>query len=120
REWWPESAEALAGERFNRKGLLEPVLPGELWALQERLKRSADIAANPGGSGLTKQGPRAADFYERWARWFVAESSQRTVQPSSSKTIAQHAQSLAEERVSYAAAKEALFLRPTNVTAMSA
>jgi tetratricopeptide (TPR) repeat protein len=119
-DWLSELAEALAGQRFNRQGFLEPVSPGELWVLQQRLKHSLKALVKPTGASSAGRDSKEAGFYDRWAHWFFAEPSTRTVLPSSPRTVAQHAQMLAEERVSYAAAREALLLQPTNVTAMTA
>jgi WD40 repeat protein/serine/threonine protein kinase len=103
--WLPELAEALAGQRFNQQGRLEPVLPVELWAAQEKMSTGAQ---------------RPDNGFSRWAKWFLSPPNSRTVLPSSPLTLAQRAESLAGERVSYAAAKEALLLQPTNVIAMDA
>jgi WD40 repeat protein/serine/threonine protein kinase/tetratricopeptide (TPR) repeat protein len=103
-DWLPDLAEALAGQRFNQKGVLEPIGPSELWAVQRRMMT----------------GTIPDSLYSQWAKWFLADGATRTVLPSSRLTLRQHAQSLAEQRVSFAAAKEALLLQPTNVTAMSA
>jgi WD40 repeat protein/serine/threonine protein kinase len=107
--WLPELAEALAGKRFNQKGMLESVQPAELWEVQQRMAAAVSTDVSP-----------KSEFYDRWARWFLAEPNRRTVLPSSPLTLAQHAQSLAGQRVSNAAAKEALLLQPTNVIAMNA
>src|SRR5262249_36531096 len=106
-QWLPELAEALAGERLNQQGKMEPVQPAELWVPQQRMASSVSTDLSP-----------RSEFYNRWTRWFLAEPNRRPVLPSSPLTLAQHAQSLAGERVSYAAAKEALLLQPTNVIAM--
>jgi eukaryotic-like serine/threonine-protein kinase len=141
-EWLPELAEALAGQRFNQRGVLEPVRPAELWAVQQKMAAWADgedtprtsagrpMAASseshtmePPGRAPTRarEGRAVSDsFYARWAKWFLADAFTRTVLPSSPLTLAQYAQSLADQRATPAAARQALLLQPTNAIATSA
>jgi WD40 repeat protein/serine/threonine protein kinase len=105
--WLPELAEALAGRRFNDEGRIEPVLPLELWAVQESMRAWTSRR-------------KSDDTYSRWARWFLSQPNSRPVLPGASLTLAQHAQVLAERQVTPAAAREALLLQPTNIAAMVA
>jgi len=107
--WLCELAEALAGQRFNQRGLLEPVPPVEWWAAQEKV--AAWARTNNSQSDAT---------YLRWAKWFASPPRSRTVLPASPLTLPQYAQSLADQRVTLAAAKESLLLQPTNTSAMEA
>jgi WD40 repeat protein len=141
-EWLPGLAEALAGQRFNEQGVLEPVRPTEFWAVQQKMMAWAAEQPTLPTSGQSSIGssteagttrPRIETvspalearlvcdcFYARWAKWFLARGPERTILPSSSLTLAQYAQSLAEERPTLAAAREALILEPTNDFVMAA
>ncbi len=92
--WLPELAEALAGQRFNQRGLLEPVPARTQWALRQR---ALDAATD--------------ESYRRWARWFFGDASTRTVLPSSRLTC--RAAELDPRKV-LTLAEEALFLTVTN------
>jgi WD40 repeat protein/serine/threonine protein kinase len=107
--WLPELAEALAGRRFTQQGLLEPVSPTVLWAVQEKM--ASWVAVN-------KLQPDAP--WVHWAKWFVALPNSRTILPSSGLTLARYAEASAKNHVSLAAAKEALLLQPTNLIATRA
>jgi WD40 repeat protein/serine/threonine protein kinase len=138
-EWLPELAEAVAGQRFNQQGVLEPVKPTELWAVQQKMQSWVDegprvSAARDFGSArsrpmkLPSSMPSATveataithSFYARWAKWFLANAATRTVLPSSSLTLADHARSLAEQGLNVATAREASLLQPTNAAALAA
>jgi hypothetical protein len=58
--WLPELAEAMGGQRFNARGIAEPVGASELQELRHRL------------SGTDGEG-----FYKVWVRWFFADRSRR-------------------------------------------
>ena len=63
-EWFPAFAEAVAGIRLGPRGNVEYVGRGELEALVERLNSA-----------------KADGFYERLARWFLADPAQRQPNP---------------------------------------
>jgi hypothetical protein len=111
--WLPKLAEALAGQRVNAAGLLEPVRPAELWAVQQTMAGWVNLLGVPalagptpprsGVNALPDPSPAEAgtqndpDFYARWAKWFLADARTRTVLPSSPLTLPQYAQSLLEQ-----------------------
>jgi len=59
-DWLPELAEALVGQRFNQQGLLQPVSPVELWAVQEKLTQLAVDGADRPSTGLPRSVPTNA------------------------------------------------------------
>jgi len=65
-DWLPELAEMLARQRFDEDGKMEVVPSAELARLKRRMLTSA-----------------ADDYYGRWARWFFAANSERTISPFS-------------------------------------
>jgi WD40 repeat protein len=136
--WLPELAEGLAGQRFNPQGMLEPVRSADLWTAQQKMAAWANAQSPERGSpdpqqvGTTEraghssiaplrvQRAAAGDsrapanaFYARWAKWFLADSSSRTVLPSSPLTLPEYAVQLSEQRT-FESASEALRLWPTN------
>ena len=64
--WLADLAEAMAGQRFNARGISEIVGAAELQKLRHKL-----VSAN------------GANFYEIWANWFFADRSTRAIFPSS-------------------------------------
>ena len=109
-QWLPELAEALAGQRFNAQGMLEPVRAAGLWAVQQRML----TWANAQSTGHVE----ANSSYARWAKWFVAEASTRTVLPSSPLTLPVYVQSLLAQ-LAPEARREALLLQPSNAVALA-
>ena len=81
-QWLPALAECVAGQRFNARRELEPVVPAEWLKWRERLSVS-----------------RAPDEYERWGRWFCADRLTRTVSPSSAKATAQFVAQFGDDRL---------------------
>ena len=81
-QWLPALAECVAGQRFNARRELEPVVPAEWLKWRERLSLS-----------------RAPDEYERWAKWFCADRSTRTASPSSAKATAQFVAQFGDDRL---------------------
>jgi hypothetical protein len=94
--WLPELAEAIAGQRFNDKRMLEPVPISALRNLKQLLANSHD-----------------EDFYARWAKWFFADRSTRPVSPLLSMTVPEYIQLLIQENTSRSL-HEAVLLSPTN------
>jgi WD40 repeat protein/serine/threonine protein kinase len=140
-DWLPNLADALAGQRFDQHGSLVSLPSAELWGLEEKLRA---LGGGPGsealsnhtgnspsepGNGHNRPAPNPSlgsasgddmNSYDRWARWFVAQPSQRTVLPSSPLTIAEYAQSSAQKGGSLTAMRDALLLQPANAIAMAA
>jgi WD40 repeat protein len=58
------------------------------------------------------------DYYARWAEWFIADTSTRTVLPSSPLTLPEYAARLIQQNT-FESAAEALRLQPTNTLVMS-
>jgi WD40 repeat protein len=69
-EWLPDLAEAVVGHRLNEEGSLEVVPVSKLLEMKRRFD------SDP-----------SADAYSRWARWFFADRSTRTISPESSVTV---------------------------------
>ncbi len=138
RSWLPELAEGLAGQRFNQQGQLESVRPAELWAVQQRMNAwvaaqgperdslarrqnestehgspASNVIAHPSPTTAKADGTANNAFYARWAKWFLADASTRTVLPSSPLTLHEYAVRLSERRT-FESASEALRLWPTN------
>jgi len=68
--WLPALTEAVVGHRLTEEGSLEIVPVGKLLEMKRRLESES-----------------SADAYNRWARWFFADRSTRTISPESSLTI---------------------------------
>lgn len=62
--WLAELAEALAGERMDENNLSQPVPVETLFRCRQRLVST-----------------HSADYYERWAKWFVGETASRPEWP---------------------------------------
>jgi eukaryotic-like serine/threonine-protein kinase len=95
-DWVAEIAEAAAAQRIGPHGLREPVAPARLFDLRRKLANSP--------------GP---DVYSRWARWFFAERSTRTISPFATLTVQEYIQRRIEENT-LASLREAVWLSPTN------
>jgi WD40 repeat protein len=104
-EWLPDLAEALAGQRLNQQGLLEPVRPSELWAVQQKM------------TAVQEHMPPDAP-YHCWAKWFLADASRRTVLPSSPWTLTKYVESLLKQETPRSL-RQALLLQPTNSVALA-
>lgn len=60
--WLPDLAEAMAGQRFNQRGISEIVGAAELQKLRHKLVS-----------------PNATNFYGLWVKWFFADRSTRAI-----------------------------------------
>jgi WD40 repeat protein len=97
--WLADLAEALAGQRINAEGGIEPVAAERLVDIK-RTATSGD-STNP---------------FTQWARWFFAESATRTLSPSSLFTMMDYVQRRLEENT-VESAREAVLLAPANAGA---
>jgi hypothetical protein len=95
-DWLPELAEAVAGQRFNKKRLLESVSADEHVRLRQMLATAS-----------------GTDIYSHWARWFFADRSTRTISPFSSLTVPEYVQRRIQEDT-LDGLNEAVRLEPTN------
>jgi len=68
--WLPELAEAIGKKRLNSLRAFDPVSDNDTLNLQRKIEQD-----------------HSADFYIRWAKWFLAEPSQRTASPFSAVSI---------------------------------
>jgi WD40 repeat protein len=68
--WLPALTEAVIGHRLTKEGSLEIVPVANLFELKRRLESEV-----------------SADVYTRWARWFFADRSTRTISAESSMTV---------------------------------
>jgi hypothetical protein len=94
--WLPDLAETVGGKRLNQNDLLEVTRPESFYALMRRLQETP-----------------ARDFFGRWVKWFMDESTSRTLMPSSSITLDAHFRHLSEEG-SLVDLRAALSFAPTN------
>jgi WD40 repeat protein/predicted Ser/Thr protein kinase len=99
--WLPDLAEALAGQRFDEQGVLEPVQVQVLWNVRQAATRTP-----------------ATDFYGRWVNWFFADVTNRTVLPSSPLTLPHYAARLRDQHPSFENVIESLKIDPTNSVAI--
>lgn len=93
-DWLAGFAEAVAGQRFNQNGRLEPVPPAEFFPFRRKMKNGDDV-------------------YSLWVKWFVADRSTRTISPFSSITISAHVRDLIKENTTESL-RQAINLSPTN------
>jgi len=100
-DWLPALGEAVAGERLNARGVIEPVEFGKVLKLKEEL------------SALM-----GSDFYSRWASWFWADPLSRTVSPSSHLTLPQYVQHRLDENT-VESLQEVLKLAPADPEAVA-
>jgi hypothetical protein len=100
--WLPSLVEALAGRRWNQQGLAEPVDLSEFISLRQTLlQHSGD------------------DYYSRWASWFLAEGTARTISPDSQVSLREYvAWCLGQNR--FDILQQASVLDPTNLTVLVA
>ncbi len=78
-DWLPQLAEAVSGERLNRKGILErtKLNRGEILSqLRLKLKQESDD-----------------DEWVIWGRWFLADPATRTISPFSKQTVPEYLES---------------------------
>ncbi len=78
-DWLPDLAEAVIGHRLNEEGSLEVVPVRKLLELKRRFE------SDP-----------SAHAYNRWARWFFADRSTRTISPESPVTVTAYVESKAQ------------------------
>ena len=99
-DWLPEIAEAVAGLRLERNGVETPVLATELLRLKAR------FAAE-----------KSTDPWTRWAKWFLADRSTRTIAWDSEVSVPAHVESLiAADTVE--SLRQAVRFAPTNALAL--
>jgi eukaryotic-like serine/threonine-protein kinase len=94
--WLPQLAVAVVGKRLTEAAIVEPVASAEFLRLKEEL----NLASRTNWSG-------------RWAQWFLADRSTRTISPFSSITIPEYLQLRMEENTRESL-DEAIRLSPTN------
>jgi len=114
--WWLDIADALAGQRFNQLGMVEPVSDGrmETW---RTLFRSPDNKASP--LQPTSQARQASPgFYTGWAEWFFDSRITRPSAPFSPVTLGDYTQQRIEAD-GIQNLREALRLAPTNAVAIA-
>ncbi len=99
--WLADLAEAVAGQRFVASGASEPVAGARLLAFRER------FGGDPG-----------SDFYTRWAKWFFADRSTRTISPNSPVTLPDYVQRRIDENT-FESLDDAVRLDPTNGLALA-
>ena len=99
--WFPQLAEAAAGQRLAGEGILRPVPAEEFLKLKEQINMAP-----------------ATNFYIGWAKWFCADRATRTVAPSSPVTVPEHIRRRIEEH-SLEGLCEAVRLAPTNALALA-
>ena len=78
--WLPVVGEAIAGQRIDAKDVSGVVPVEELYRLRQELAKDT-----------------TSSYYDRWARWFFAESASRTISPSSNITIPEYVNRRVEE-----------------------
>jgi dipeptidyl aminopeptidase/acylaminoacyl peptidase len=97
--WLPALTEAVVGRRLTAEGSLEIVPVGMLFELKRLLE------SDP-----------SADAYHRWARWFFADRSARTISPYSSLTVPTYVELKLQQKTKESLREAALIaprLRPT-------
>jgi len=99
--WLPALAEAVAGQRLNPHGHLEPVPMSELQELHQELAASSHT-----------------DYYTRWAKWFFADREARSCSPFSSVMVPEYIRRNLEEG-SDRSLREVLRLAPNHALAMA-
>ena len=99
--WVPRLAEALAERRFNERGIIEPVSAKELEAAKRQFSEST-----------------ASGVWTKWAKWYFADSSTRTISPFTAVTLPDYVQHRTEENC-VGSLREAVNLAPTNGVALA-
>jgi WD40 repeat protein len=94
--WLPELAESVGGRRLTGASVLEFV------AAEEFLKLTDQLRTAP-----------ATNYYARWAKWFLADRTTRTISPLSSITVPDYIQRRIEENT-LESLNEAVRLAPIN------
>ena len=94
--WLPDLAEAVGRKRFNHQELLEIVPATNLLKLRRQLGVQADQTT-----------------CSKWAKWFLADRSTRTVSPLSSITVPEYVQRRIQDDT-LESLQEAVSLSPTN------
>jgi WD40 repeat protein len=100
-DWLPRLAETLAGQRINDQGGSEAV-PRETLS-----DRRAEALRTP-----------SSDPYTKWAAWFFADRSTRTIDPSSNLTVPGYVEELIQTNT-LESLRKALQLSPTNAQAFA-
>jgi len=112
--WWLDIADALAGQRFNAQGMIEPVSDEKLGTLR-RLFSAENVAAPLTHPGLNDT---SAPFYRNWAEWFFSGRTSRSIAPFSSLKLPQYVQERIEAD-GIPNLREAVCLAPTNAVALA-
>jgi WD40 repeat protein len=99
--WLLELAEVVVGRKLNEQNVPKPVDFDEFLRVKEQVLKSTN-----------------ADYYTRWARWFLADRSTRTISPSSSITVPEYVQRLMEENT-LESLREAVRLAPDNAVVLA-
>src|SRR5262249_16241944 len=99
-EWLPQLADAVAHQRVNEAGGLDPLSRLDLEDSLKVVRAAASVRG-------------ANSFYTRWGRWFAADRANRTVSPFSKLTVPDEVASLLEEG-SLASLRKALRIAPAN------
>jgi hypothetical protein len=99
--WIPDLAEAVAGCRYGRRWLLEPVPFEDSLALRDRIRALSD-----------------SGFYTTWAQWFLAPIDNRTLSASSPTATADYIQRRIQDD-SIESLWEAVRLSRTNALALA-
>ena len=94
--WLPELAEAVWQKRIDTRRIIESVPEEELLRLRAVLEQGTSL-----------------DLYSRWAKWFFADRSQRTISPFSTVTVPEYIQRRIKENTPESL-HEAILHDPTN------
>jgi WD40 repeat protein/serine/threonine protein kinase/Tfp pilus assembly protein PilF len=100
-EWLPSLAEAMARQRFNARGVIEPVPLAALLTLKRQIGHD-----------------RASDPYLAWAKWFMDDRAARPISPLSPVTGPEFVHRRIEEGTA-GSLQQAVRLSPTNVLALA-
>jgi hypothetical protein len=89
-------AEAVAGQRFNDRGLVESISQTRLVSIRTRLQNPADNTP-----------------YSIWTQWFLAERSNRRISPQASMSVSAYVEQALQDNT-VESLREAIRLCPTN------
>jgi hypothetical protein len=92
-------AEAVARQRLNERQMTEPVSAEQFFQLKQKL------------NSLPDSGPNV-----RWAKWFMADPSQRNISPASTISLSSYLDGLLRTG-NRAALRQAVYLDPANAMA---
>jgi hypothetical protein len=100
-DWLASLAEAVAGQRLDANDVSEAVSVEDLYRLRQ------ERAANMG-----------EDYYDRWGRWFFADSFTRTISPGSTTDVSEYARRRIRENT-FESFLEVTRLQQTNALAFA-